>query len=291
MVDFRLILAQLQFFKSLGENLGPRGVFHAVGCLAGVVLLAVWLLKTSLGTKALADSVPRTNRMRLYVPFVPLLIYALAIEVSGLVTEHAVADLAEWKKALLENLGISAAALMAIAAAIFVARANFAGGLKAFGLNAKTTATQLYRAILNLIAVWPVLTATILLTIFIGRLIIGQDFQMQQHEALKTLQYPQWQVKLSTIIFTVAIAPVLEETIFRGLVQTLIRNFVPGAWTSILIAAAIFTSAHANFSHWPVLFVLAVSMGYAYEKSGSLLRPIFMHTLFNATAIIAVLNP
>jgi len=47
---------------------------------------------------------------------------------------------------------------------------------------------------------------------------------------------------------------------------------------------------HADAGHWPALLVLSMSMGYAYEKSGSLFRPIFIHSIFNATSIIATLN-
>jgi hypothetical protein len=43
-------------------------------CLAGLIFFTRWLLKTSLGRKALADSVPRRNNMPVYLPFVPLFI-------------------------------------------------------------------------------------------------------------------------------------------------------------------------------------------------------------------------
>jgi len=46
---------------------------------------------------------------------------------------------------------------------------------------------------------------------------------------------------------------------------------------------------HMDMAHWPALFVLSLSLGYAYEKSGSLFRPIFIHSLFNAATIAAVL--
>jgi membrane protease YdiL (CAAX protease family) len=63
-----------------------------------------------------------------------------------------------------------------------------------------------------------------------------------------------------------------------------------GAWIAILISSGLFAATHADTGHWPALFVLGVCLGYAYEKSGSLFRPIFIHSLFNATSIIAVLN-
>jgi membrane protease YdiL (CAAX protease family) len=36
--------------------------------------------------------------------------------------------------------------------------------------------------------------------------------------------------------------------------------------------------------------MLALGLGYAYEKSGSLWRPIFMHALFNGITIATVLT-
>jgi membrane protease YdiL (CAAX protease family) len=47
--------------------------------------------------------------------------------------------------------------------------------------------------------------------------------------------------------------------------------------------------AHPNREHWPALFVLAMGLGYAYEKSGSLFRPIIMHAIFNGIMIAATL--
>jgi membrane protease YdiL (CAAX protease family) len=48
-----------------------------------------------------------------------------------------------------------------------------------------------------------------------------------------------------------------------------------------------FAAVHSNVEHWPALFVLGVGMGYAYEKSGSLWRPIFIHALFNGVTILS----
>jgi len=61
-------------------------------------------------------------------------------------------------------------------------------------------------------------------------------------------------------------------------------------WLAIVISSGLFAMMHANPGHWPALFVLGIGMGYAYEKSGSLLQPIFIHALFNATTIAATLS-
>ena len=46
---------------------------------------------------------------------------------------------------------------------------------------------------------------------------------------------------------------------------------------------------HSDLAHWPALFVLALGLGYAYEKSGSLFRPIFMHAMFNGIAMLSTM--
>jgi membrane protease YdiL (CAAX protease family) len=117
---------------------------------------------------------------------------------------------------------------------------------------------------------------------------------MQQHQELELIiEHPQLPLRILIAIVAVAVAPFLEEMLFRGLVQTMIRSFFEvgkGAWLTIALSSGLFAIMHANAGHWPALFVLGVCLGYAYEKSGSLFRPVFIHSLFNATSIIATLN-
>ena len=49
--------------------------FDRVICAAGLLLLARWLLTTSLGRKALDDSPIRRNNMPFYAPLIPLFIW------------------------------------------------------------------------------------------------------------------------------------------------------------------------------------------------------------------------
>jgi membrane protease YdiL (CAAX protease family) len=114
--------------------------------------------------------------------------------------------------------------------------------------------------------------------------------------------YSQMPVKVMVIVTAVVVVPVFEEMLFRGLFQTTIRSYLTGSvllerfqkngsmpWLAIALSSLFFAAVHANAGHWPALFVLAVCMGYAYEKSGSLLRPIFIHSCFNAVNITAAL--
>jgi membrane protease YdiL (CAAX protease family) len=60
-------------------------------------------------------------------------------------------------------------------------------------------------------------------------------------------------------------------------------------WPAIFISSAIFTFLHPNV-HWLAIYVVGLFLGYAYEKSGSLYRSMFLHAIFNGFTIIAVMT-
>ncbi|MBU6383339.1 MAG: CPBP family intramembrane metalloprotease [Verrucomicrobia bacterium] len=93
---------------------------------------------------------------------------------------------------------------------------------------------------------------------------------------------------LSIIVF----APLIEELLFRGLLQSYIRKHV-GPKHAILVTSACFSLFHyasgqglGNISIILSLFVLALFLGFLYEKQGSLLAPIVLHSTFNAISVI-----
>ena len=75
----------------------------------------------------------------------------------------------------------------------------------------------------------------------------------------------------------VAISPQTEPT--------MVLEETPRRWVMVLAnvaASALFAGLH--FAQWPAplpLFVLAMGMGYLYQRTGSLLAPIALHAVFN----------
>ncbi|MHC4084862.1 MAG: lysostaphin resistance A-like protein [Planctomycetota bacterium] len=268
--------------------------------LPGLFLFARWLLKTSLGKKALDDSMPRRNNMPPYLCIIPPFILFVLIPIIVLITIQLTADLQDWQIAFLGNLIYCVGAIVVMVVIIFLVRASFARRLKGFGLNVRSVHKDFFAAFLNLLSVWPLIMAALTITMQIGIFFFGPEYQISQHEQLKLIKnYPQLQLKISIFVVAVVIAPVLEEMIFRGLIQTVIRSFFESRdsklktrsriWLPIFISAGLFSMVHGNVPHWPVLFLLGVCMGYAYEKSGSLLRPIFIHAFFNAIPVTFLL--
>ena len=221
-------------------------------------------------------------------------------------------NLQDWQNDFLDNLILCIGEMATIAVIIFFAGIYFTRRLKGFGLDIKTIVKDFFAAFVNLLTVWPLIAAAMILTAYFGELFWGGEYQIQQHQQLKLIsENPQLLSRILIVVTAVLIAPVLEEMLFRGLFQTAIRSYIAvfrsalvpqnapdaerakdryGAWLAIAISSVLFTMTHANAGHWPALFVLGVCMGYAYEKSGSLFRPIFIHSIFNAISVIATLN-
>lgn len=85
------------------------------------------------------------------------------------------------------------------------------------------------------------------------------------------------------IIYTVLIAPICEETIFRGLVLTIFDGKLP-KWLGVLISALVFALIHLPS---PIAFIytltLGVVLGFLRYRTKSLVPCVLAHIIFNAT--------
>jgi len=98
---------------------------------------------------------------------------------------------------------------------------------------------------------------------------------------------PVWFQTYLFILATVT-APLAEEILFRGVALPLLvrRSKVVAA---VVVASLFFAAIHFHLPSMAPLFVIAVSLAMAYIYSKSILVPIVMHALFNATNIVVLL--
>jgi|GEM_PF-160565 len=88
-----------------------------------------------------------------------------------------------------------------------------------------------------------------------------------------------------TMVFSVSIfAPLLEEIVFRGIIQRGMMNKGVKPVKAIVISSLIFGIIHANPWQLVGAFILGLMLGYAYYKTGSLLIAILLHA-FNNTLV------
>lgn len=93
---------------------------------------------------------------------------------------------------------------------------------------------------------------------------------------------------LVVMFFAVVIAPVVEETIFRiGLFRWL-RGRVPRG-VALLLPAVVFALLHPYVAVIVPLFIFALMLAFAYERSGHPLTPIVAHSLFNLHTLLLIL--
>jgi membrane protease YdiL (CAAX protease family) len=274
-------------FKEFADNF-DISILLAV---LGLCLFGYWLIKTSLGREALLDSKPRRNSMPVYFPLAVILFWFCSGMIAILAVNELTAEMPEHSQVLAQTFAFSAISAVSALGAVVLVRKYFSRGLKGFGLNFSKLLKDAFFAAPYLLAVWPVAIAVLLLTARVGKVIYGDDYAIEPHENLVLIRSHTQPIVRAMILFSGAIiTPFFEEVLFRGLIQTTIRSYTMRPWLSITITSGIFAMFHSQEAHWPAIFILGMLFGYAYEKSGSLFRPIFIHILFNGLTILAVMS-
>jgi membrane protease YdiL (CAAX protease family) len=82
------------------------------------------------------------------------------------------------------------------------------------------------------------------------------------------------------LLHVLIIAPVVEEIIFRGYIYRILKTKIP-IILAIIISSTLFSLIHYNVLSFILLFVLSIFLTYIYERNGSIMCPIIIHSLFN----------
>jgi len=107
--------------------------------------------------------------------------------------------------------------------------------------------------------------------------------------ALKDLFFAENKL-LSRIFLLVLIAPITEETLFRGVIlRGLLSRYRPA--TALALSAFLFGAIHAN--PWQLLsaFFLGIVFGWFYLRTGSLLLCVLAHAMANGLTLVCTLIP
>ena len=137
----------------------------------------------------------------------------------------------------------------------------------------------------NTIGISVVLVGAGLLLNYIYGTYVFPDMEMQEEVRQMFAAIPKTPLNWVILFATVAVvAPLLEELLFRGLLQNSLTNYMP-FWASILLSAAIFAGVHAQLYAFPALMVLGAAFGYVYHLTGSLRVTILLHMINNAAAL------
>lgn len=94
---------------------------------------------------------------------------------------------------------------------------------------------------------------------------------------------------LAFLIASGFIGPVLEEIIYRGFFQGLLRRYAP-LWVAIVVPSAVFAAVHIIPMGWAYInaFPMACIFSWLVIRSGSLFSSLLCHCTFNITAGLAL---
>lgn len=288
MQDFFYILGQTDTDTAFLESLTVSKVLTATLFVCGVLVLINWLIRNK-GFSALDSAPARVNKMRLRVPLLQLFIWVFLVSLTSyLVTQRFGKPLPVYGQYILYS-GMLAVQFSLICGILIVAYTNFHGRFEGFGLDFRTLLTDVKWAGVNYVAATPIILSCIWIVLCVGRLVYGSDFQMPKNESLEMLASVPIFLKIIVIFSAALVVPIFEEFLFRGLIQSTLRTHLHSPWLGILLTSLVFVVMHGHRAHWLPLMGLSVCMGYAYEKSGSILRPICIHVIFNSVSIAGAL--
>lgn len=98
----------------------------------------------------------------------------------------------------------------------------------------------------------------------------------------------QYDFTFSMIIYSLILAPIAEECIFRGLTLGYLQRAIDRFWLANIIQAVLFGVFHRDLIQGIYAFAMGLCLGYIREKYGTIWAGIVVHVVFN---LIGYLTP
>ena len=91
------------------------------------------------------------------------------------------------------------------------------------------------------------------------------------------------------VLFVVVVvgAPLVEELVYRGFIQSGLQSQIGSTW-ALIITAAWFTVVHLEPIEFPGLFAIALVLGVCYRRTQRVGLSMVTHLAFNATGLLLV---
>uniref|UniRef100_UPI0040562B71 CPBP family glutamic-type intramembrane protease n=1 Tax=Agathobacter sp. TaxID=2021311 RepID=UPI0040562B71 len=117
-------------------------------------------------------------------------------------------------------------------------------------------------------------------SILIGFLSMLFPSWLEAYEALMETAGLDENISVIMMVYSVCLAPISEELIFRGVTMRIARRAFP-FWIANIIQAVLFGVFHMNMLQGCYAFALGLFLGYICEHGGTIYHVIFFHFLFN----------
>ena len=167
----------------------------------------------------------------------------------------------------------------------YIIRVRYGLSIKSLGLTASDWKADVRFGLKHYFIVLPVIIFAGFVADYILRF---SGFVPEQQEIIrKVLEEDSLAVLTFMVSFGVLAAPIMEELVFRGFLQSAVRNTL-GKQKAILVSGLLFAIVHLDVYIFLQIFILGLLLAYLFEKTGSLIAPITVH-IFHNSATIAIL--
>ena len=171
--------------------------------------------------------------------------------------------------------------LAGIIAAFAVGKSGFYAGLSARSLGAWRSLLDGVRHYLAFLPLLALTSAGMLLAVRVWNH-FGIDYTPAPQEILFYINDSESPLFIAAMaVFAVVVAPVLEETLFRGTLYRFLKAKI-GPLAALVSANACFGAVHLDFDAFLPLCAAGMFFTWAYERTGNLRVPIVCHMCLNA---------
>lgn len=132
----------------------------------------------------------------------------------------------------------------------------------------------------------PVLVGAVLVTMLMSKL-----FPAPSHPISEDLMKGDPNVLLTSFLLACVAAPIVEETVFRGVLLRALLSLFKSPWAAILLQAFIFAAIHPQGpAGIPPLMAVGAMCGWLTWRSGSLLPAMILHCVHNTATLLFALS-
>lgn len=183
------------------------------------------------------------------------------------------------------GLGSLAAGLFGLHLAERLLRGRVAGVAAALGWTRRGLAKNVLQGVAGYALALPLMLVSGLLWSLTLKL-LGREVGLQQAMQM-ALETPSALELGAFIAIAVVAAPVIEETLFRGVLYPALR-WSTGPFAAMLLSGAVFAVVHGDLSSLMSILSLGTLLAYLYERTGSLVAPVVTHALNNGLSLTLV---
>jgi membrane protease YdiL (CAAX protease family) len=258
------------------------------GLIIDAILLEKWQ-KSGIPAPAYADRLLARHwhwRDALWLTLV-MTVFLAALMLAGTLFKTQIANLTtngQRTVIVIQNLVTQG---LALALVIYLQRRSGHSLAESLGGPAAPISKRVKQALFFYVAAMPLIAAAALLS---NILLSTLDLPLQPQPVLGGFidtTAPLW-FKLWLIATAIIAAPVVEETVFRGVfLPALARH--RGIPAAVVTVSLLFALIHGHLPSALPLFVVGATLATAYLYTGSLLVPILIHATFNVVNLTALL--